>query len=234
MHHSEATRSSIRAAVLRTTIGLLLIIFAIGILLARSTSPAGGASTAAQRRSVSAAAPGVPSGPSVSNAPRRDPGQASRAVGRSVTLDDGVLPKGVTVLDDEYPGVARLEHDLRRALRAATADAAADGIELDINSGWRSPGYQDALLRDAVAEYGSLDEAARWVATADTSPHVSGAAVDIGSAAAVAWLAVHGAAYDLCQIYRNEPWHYELRTGAFDRDCPPMYADPTQDPRLKP
>ncbi|WP_399173825.1 hypothetical protein [Streptomyces sp. WAC 05379] len=33
---------------------------------------------------------------------------------------------------------------------------------------------------DPDAEYGSEDEAARWGATATTSPHVAGDAVDIG------------------------------------------------------
>ena len=32
--------------------------------------------------------------------------------------------------------------------------------------------------------------------------------------AATAWLSEHGAAYGLCQIYGNEPWHYELRPDA--------------------
>ncbi len=35
------------------------------------------------------------------------------------------------------------------------------------------------------------------------------------------------------QIYSNEPWHYELRPEAIDHGCPPMYADPTQDPRMQ-
>ena len=39
--------------------------------------------------------------------------------------------------------------------------------------------------------------------------------------------------YGLCQIYGNEPWHYELRPEAIDRGCPPMYADPTHDPRMQ-
>jgi len=43
----------------------------------------------------------------------------------------------------------------------------------------------------------------------------------------------HGAKYGLCQIYDNEPWHYELRHEAIDDGCPPRYADPTQDPRLQ-
>ncbi len=50
---------------------------------------------------------------------------------------------------------------------------------------------------------------------------------------ATAWLSKHGAKYGLCQIYRNEPWHYELRPEAIDRGCPPMYADPTHDPRMQ-
>ena len=72
------------------------------------------------------------------------------------------------------------------------------------------------------------------MATPDTSPHVSGAAVDIGPASAAAWLSGHGAAYGLCQIYRNEPWHYELRRDAIVAGCPAMYADPTHDPRMQP
>ncbi|WP_432989273.1 M15 family metallopeptidase [Dactylosporangium sp. CA-233914] len=139
----------------------------------------------------------------------------------------------MTVFDDRYPGVANLDPDLLRALREAATGAAADGIEFNVNSGWRSPQYQHQLLREAVSKYGSEEKAARWVATADTSPHVSGDAVDIGSFDATAWLSGHGAKYGLCQIFRNEPWHYELRHQAIDRGCPPMYADPTHDPRMR-
>jgi len=147
---------------------------------------------------------------------------------------DGVLPEGVTAFDTAYPGVARLDPDLLRALRAATTDAGVEGIEIDVISGWRSAAYQDRLLHEAVSQYGSEAAAARWVATADTSPHVSGKAVDVGPADAAAWLSAHGAAYGLCQVYRNEPWHYELRADAGDRGCPRMYADPTHDPRMRP
>jgi uncharacterized protein YcbK (DUF882 family) len=146
---------------------------------------------------------------------------------------DGVVPDGVTVFDDEYPAVANLDPDLLGALRQAATDAADDGIVFFVNSGWRSPAYQDQLFREAVSEYGSEAEAARWVATADTSLHVSGDAVDIGPIEATAWLSEHGARYGLCQIYRNEPWHYELRPEAIEAGCPPMYADPTHDPRMQ-
>jgi zinc D-Ala-D-Ala carboxypeptidase len=146
---------------------------------------------------------------------------------------DGAVPDGATVFDDEIPGVANLDPDLLGALRQAATDAADDGVELFVDSGWRSPEYQNQLLRDAVSEYGSEEEAARWVATAETSAHVSGDAVDIGPFDATAWLSEHGAEYGLCQIYSNEPWHYELRPEAIDHGCPPIYADPTHDPRMQ-
>ena len=146
---------------------------------------------------------------------------------------DGVVPDGATVFDDEIPGVANLDPDLLGALRQAATHAAEGGVEFFVESGWRSPEYQEQLLREAISEYGSEEEAARWVATADTSPHVSGGAVDIGPSDATAWLSEHGAEYGLCQIYNNEPWHYELSPEAVDHGCPPTYADPTQDPRMQ-
>jgi LAS superfamily LD-carboxypeptidase LdcB len=106
-------------------------------------------------------------------------------------------------------------------------------VELVVDSGWRSPEYQEHLLQEAVSKYGSEAEAARWVATPDTSAHVSGEAVDIGPPAAAAWLSAHGAGFGLCRVYGNEPWHYELRPEAVARGCPATYADPTHDPRMQ-
>ena len=53
------------------------------------------------------------------------------------------------------------------------------------------------------------------------------------AADATAWLSGHGAEYGLCQIYGNEPWHYELRPEAIGHGCPAMHADPTHDPRMQ-
>ncbi|MBI5105472.1 MAG: M15 family metallopeptidase [Solirubrobacterales bacterium] len=145
---------------------------------------------------------------------------------------DGAVPGGTTVFDDNIPGIAKLDAALLDALRRAAADAAGDGVAFVVDSGWRSPAYQEHLLDEAVQKYGSAAEAARWVATPGTSAHVSGDAVDLGPAGA-AWLSRHGAAYGLCRIYGNEPWHYELRPGAVARGCPAMYADPTHDPRMR-
>jgi zinc D-Ala-D-Ala carboxypeptidase len=146
---------------------------------------------------------------------------------------DGAVPDGTTVFDDKIPGVANLDPALLGALRQAATDAADDGVVFYVDSGWRSPEYQERLLHKAVSDYGSEKEAARWVATPNTSAHVSGDAVDIGPFDAAAWLSEHGAKYGLCQIYGNEPWHYELRPEAIDHGCPPVYADPTHDPRTQ-
>ena len=145
----------------------------------------------------------------------------------------GAVPDPVRVFDHGIPAVANLDPALLAALRRAATDAARDGVELFVNGGWRSPEYQRQLFHEAVVAHGSEMAAARWVATPDTSAHVSGDAVDIGPADARAWLAEHGAAYGLCRIYLNEPWHYELRPEAVHEGCPPLYPDPTHDPRMR-
>lgn len=145
-------------------------------------------------------------------------------------LELGALPDPVTVFDDENPAVANLDPALLGALRRTATDA---GIEFVVNGGWRSPSYQARLFAAAVVKYGSAAAAARWVATPGTSAHVLGKAVDVGPAPARAWLSAHGARYGLCQIYRNEPWHFELRPEAVEHGCPPMYPDPTHDPRMR-
>jgi D-alanyl-D-alanine carboxypeptidase len=221
--HSEPARTTTRRIPRILVYGLLIVFAAIVAargyeLLASSSSTA-----ASPTDVVRGEHPGRPS------EPPGLPSEHRRAVGEA----DGVVPDGATVFDDEIPGVANLDPDLLGALRQAATGAADEGVEVFVDSGWRSPEYQDQLLREAIAKYGSQEEAARWVATADTSPHVSGDAIDIGPFDATAWLSEHGASYGLCQIYGNEPWHYELRPEAIDRGCPPVYADPTQDPRMQ-
>jgi D-alanyl-D-alanine carboxypeptidase len=199
-------------------IGVLVVAAIIGAVGYQSLAPASSSATA--RRAA------VPLGD-------RPPDRLRREHVGALGEADGVVPDGVTVFDDEYPAVANLDPDLLGALRRAAADAALDGVEFSVDSGWRSPKYQQRLLDDAIAKYGSEAKAARWVATPGTSAHVSGDAVDIGPARATTWLSEHGAAYGLCRTYGNEPWHYELRASAVDHGCPPSYADPTHDPRMQ-
>lgn len=146
--------------------------------------------------------------------------------------DQGEVPDGATAFDDDLPAVARLDPALRQALQDASARAAGDGVTVRINSGWRSPELQERLLREAIDTYGSREEASRWVATPETSAHVSGDAVDVGPWDAADWLDRHGAAFGLCRTYVNEPWHFELRPDAAANGCPRQYLDPTEDPRM--
>ena len=212
MSQSAAARAASRSTLSPAAVGLIVVTAAIiGTLVHQSASSLA---------------------PSAREGLRGDHGGAPPE-DAAVTEVDGALPDGVTVFDDEYRGVANLDPDLRGALRQAATDAARDRIRFFVNSGWRSPQYQSQLFREAVTRYGSEREAARWVATAETSAHVSGDAVDIGAAHATTWLSEHGAAYGLCQIYLNEPWHYELRPQAIDLGCPPMYADFAHDPGMR-
>ena len=222
MSRSRSARTGTRRGRRVLAAALLGVVAATAAALAhQSLAPSSSAGSALSPWALSS-----PAGSPPEVLPRDD----RAAVGEA----DGVLPYAATVDDDELPGVAGLDPALLGALRQAAAEAADDGVAFHVTSGWRSPEYQEQLLREAVAEYGSEEEAARWVATAETSAHVSGDAVDVGPADATAWLSENGDRYGLCQVYRNEPWHYELRPQAVDDGCPRMYADPTQDPRMQP
>lgn len=140
----------------------------------------------------------------------------------------------LSVFDTEHAAITRLDPTLLAAIQAAATDAAAEGIEFQVNSGWRSPELQEQLLEQAISNYGSREEAARWVATPETSSHVTGEAIDIAPFDASYWLSQYGAAYGLCQTYGNESWHFEFRSEAPVSGCPLPYADPTEDPRLQP
>jgi hypothetical protein len=245
MHHraplpAQARRSrSVRFTAL-AVLGLTIVTGLVGPSLAstaRATSP-----TEVGRSTDTPTAPDAarPRPPLRGQADSDTPGEAEVGppAGAPTALGtaDGVVPEGaaVSVFDDATPAVGKLDPDLLDALRRSASDAAAAGVTFRVNSGWRSARYQQQLLEEAVAEYGSLAQAERWVARPETSAHVSGEAVDIGPSRAAAWLSAHGAAYGLCQIYRNESWHYELRPDAVAEGCPRMYADPTQDLRLQP
>jgi hypothetical protein len=209
----------------RRAAGLLAVIAAIAAVLGYQAS-----------RSSTSASPAHVVGTEHHHAPKRRVALGERRAftgGGELGEADGAVPDGTTVFDDRVPGVAKLDPALLGALRRAATDAANVGVEFHVDSGWRSAAYQERLLQEAVSQYGSEQEAARWVAPPDRSAHVSGDAVDIGPSAAAAWLSEHGAAYGLCRIYANEPWHFELRPEAVDQGCPAMYADPTHDPRMQ-
>jgi hypothetical protein len=216
--YSEPARTTIHRTRIRwiRVAGLLVVIAAIASVLGRQLPASSSSTVASSIHALRGELRGL-------RREHRD------ALGEA----DGAVPDDTTVFDDGVPGVANLDPGLLGALRRAATDAEIVGVEFFVDSGWRSEAYQQQLLDDAISKYRSAQEAARWVATPNTSAHVSGDAVDVGPSDAASWLSEHGAAYGLCRIYGNEPWHYELRPEATAHGCPPTYSDPTQDPRMQ-
>ncbi|MFF2053566.1 M15 family metallopeptidase [Leifsonia sp. NPDC058194] len=138
---------------------------------------------------------------------------------------DGYIPDGSSLsLDSDKPAVRHLTPALLDALREAQSVAAERGTEITIADGWRSERYQEHLFAVAVAQYGSEEEASRWVKRGQDSAHVTGDAVDIATADAMDFLNRFGAEWGLCQVYANEMWHFELRTEP-GGECPLPAAD---------
>ena len=157
--------------------------------------------------------------------PKRSPlATAFAVVVAGVTLGCGVAVADVQALspyDVQNPAVGNLDPNLLTAVQQAAGATAADGLALTITSGWRSPAFQQQLLDDAVATYGSMAVARQYVQTPEHSKHVLGQAVDIGGAGVDQWLSANGAQFGLCQIYANEIWHFELATSPAGA-CPPL------------
>ena len=133
------------------------------------------------------------------------------------------MPDGQTLtpFDVSHPIIDWLDPELLKAIQNAARKAAAEGIDIQITSGWRSRGFQQRLLDDAVGDYGSVEAARQFVASPDVSKHVEGKAVDIAPVTADQWLIRNGSKFGLCQIYANEIWHFELATDEQGR-CPPL------------
>lgn len=168
---------------------------------------------------VAAAAPPNP----VAAAASRAQGVATATV-QDVPDDPRLRDNHIGPFDDSHPAIAGLQADLRTALQSAARDAQAQGVEIWVTSGRRTTAYQKRLLEEAVKRYGSLEEAHRYVASPETSSHVTGHAVDIGPTDAADWMIRKGAAYGLCQTYANEMWHFELQTTS-GGTCPTPRSD---------
>ena len=127
----------------------------------------------------------------------------------------GVAPTGTG-------NVRHLDPALRHAFEVARRDAAAQGVELHITSGWRSHAEQAELFAAAVKKYGSAEAASHWVLPPGQSAHERGKAIDVGPPQGAAWLDEHGVHYGLCRRYANEAWHFELLAPALGQRCPPL------------
>ncbi|MFB6721762.1 M15 family metallopeptidase [Kribbella sp. NPDC056345] len=152
-----------------------------------------------------------------SGTPRGKSGGGSKFPGAA----DGKLPSGTSAFDTDLPGIANLDPKLREAVQKAELAMKADGVPMQVTTGWRSKKYQIELMDKAIKQYGSREKARKFVADPDESHHVTGHAVDIGPTDADDWLIRKGNRFGLCQTYSNEIWHFELVTTP-GGDCPPM------------
>jgi len=103
---------------------------------------------------------------------------SSNDQGSDASDDDesGYIATGASIsVFAEHPAVTRLDPALRTAIRRAAIAARGDGITLRLNSGWRSADYQQRLLDEAIARYGSERTAREYVNTPERSTHVQGA-----------------------------------------------------------
>ena len=125
------------------------------------------------------------------------------------------------------PGATSLNPEVQRRFDEAKAAAKFDGVNLYIQSGYRSIELQTKLFNDAIAKYGSADEASKWVSPPSVSRHPQGIAIDINYPAdpsGAKWLEINGFKFGLCRVFENEWWHFEPNV-APGQKCPPRYAN---------
>lgn len=124
---------------------------------------------------------------------------------------------------DSFSGMT---DDFGAALARMFAEAPPEiQAQLRVGSGYRSPERQGQLWREAVAKYGSEEEARRWVAPPGRSQHNHGNAADLKflSPDARAWVHANADRYGLSFPLSNEDWHVELASA---RGGAPHTAEP--------
>ena len=189
------------AAVLSVVVVLAVGVVASGVLLQSSEPQGAGASPQPS--------PATPTGP--------------------VGAEDGYIPTGEPLpYDSTAPALTKLEPPLRKALRKAGQQAAAEGVNLRVTSGWRSARLQQQLYDDALQRLGET-EAVKLVKSPTDSEHVHGRAVDIGPTDAAVWMGSNGHKFGFCQTYANEIWHFELAADDQGR-CPQPVPDASHNP----
>ena len=139
----------------------------------------------------------------------------------------GAEPEADAETGEQTPAPpGQLHPGLVSAVTAAQQAASAEGFDLVVTSGYRTPERQQELLDDEIAERGSYEAASRWVFPPDRSMHVLGLAVDVGDGPAADWLDANGASWGLCRTLDWEWWHFEWRERwESARSCPAPAVD---------
>lgn len=107
--------------------------------------------------------------------------------------------------------VNALDADFQSRLDALMRDAQAQGHNIGIGSGYRTPERQAQLYQEAVEKYGSEAEARKHVAPPGHSFHNKGLAADLSysSPEAQRWVAANAGNYGLHFPMSYENWHVE-------------------------
>lgn len=95
--------------------------------------------------------------------------------------------------------------DVAAAFDRMAAAAAADGVTLVVNSGFRSDAEQAALFEQ--------NPDPRMVAPPGTSLHRCATELDLGPPDAYGWLAANAGRFGFLRRYSWEPWHYGYTEG---------------------
>lgn len=160
--------------------------------------------------------------PSGSKSPSGSPSGSASTGGKTPNVDsddDGIA-------DD--PGAtdpSKLVGGARTAYQQAKQAMAAEGITMTLTSGKRSYEHQRDLFEKEVREKGSTAAARMRVLPPDESSHVDGNAIDI-NVAAQPWMKSKGRQFGWCQIYANEPWHFEYQASYKTGSCPALKPHP--------
>ena len=165
------------------------------------------------------------------------------ATGRVVLVWDRVVGRPLAIVE-EMPGPEtgpvcpldaryvdeppeRLPPDTLAAWQRLRAAADEDGVLLCLNDGKRSRDQQARQFADAVQQFGSAEQASRYVLQPEESMHVEGIAVDVQPLASAGWVERNGRAQGWCRRYENEPWHFEYDPAHVTSGCPALLPSAT-------
>ena len=141
-------------------------------------------------------------------------------IGEEESLGESELVEGMQRPNEIHPQL------LARFLSAQAA-AKEEGVDMSIDSGFRTVDTQNYLYQRAIKEHNTPEEAIKWVLPGDLSRHPWGLALDVNlnhDKSGASWLEANGATFGLCRVYENEWWHFEplIAPGGI---CPPLLPD---------
>ncbi|NBU97899.1 MAG: hypothetical protein EBS19_06775, partial [Spirochaetia bacterium] len=148
-------------------------------------------------------------------------GAASQMQGQesNAGYKDGGIVLELSQNGGSVSGTQGLTDDFARRLTQMILDGRAQGINLNIGSGYRSYEKQKKLWEQALKKYGSPAKARKWVAPPGGSFHNKGLAVDLSAngrflgksanSKATEWAHANAKKYGLHFRMGHEPWHIE-------------------------